>query len=108
MTNMYILVASECVDELKIPYSEVCSLSGSPGFMHSLMIFLIIGSGFDQFKEFFLVKIPVPVLPITLHSVIIESLCDACCSRKKQNSRNYSLVSNSHSDDDWIKKFVHK
>ena len=51
MADAYILVASECVDELKILCSAVYSLNG---FMHSLMIFLIIGSGLDQFGDLFI------------------------------------------------------
>ena len=72
--------------------------------MHSLMTFLIIGSGLDQFRSFFFwieARIPVPVAPITLRSVL--SLCDDFCSRQIQNSHNYGVivhVSTSHSDDD--------
>ena len=50
MTDANILVASECVDELKILYSAICSLNG---FMHSPMIFLIINSDLDQLCSYF-------------------------------------------------------
>ena len=73
MTDSYILVASECVDELKILCSAVFSLNE---VMRSRMIFLIIGAGPDQLGELFLFidRIPVPVPPITLQNVIIGPL----------------------------------
>jgi hypothetical protein len=51
VTDANILVASERVDELKNLYSAICSLNGFT--MHSLMIFLIISSGLDQFWSLF-------------------------------------------------------